>query len=137
MRVQRDATSPQLGSSQPETSLARSEATSEDSPTTRPGLHRATTDIGRSTLSRAPSTKAKDEDQWVIRHGWAEQYNSEEYLNALTSVRVVILSIPMMLTVSRPSTCILRTSDMKPAANQREDSNWTKDGSEAGAFRAE
>ena len=28
-----------------------------------------------------------DEENWELRHGWEEQYNSEEYLNILNSVR--------------------------------------------------
>ncbi|MCJ1474557.1 hypothetical protein MMC13_003216 [Lambiella insularis] len=46
-------------------------------------LRRATTDFGPRKLS--PSSSLKDEENWELRHGWEEQYNSEEYLTILNS----------------------------------------------------
>lgn len=56
----------------------------------RPQLARATTDIGPS---RMPSNDGEsslgttgNQDNWELRHGWDEEYNSEEYLTILHSV---------------------------------------------------
>ena len=47
----------------------------------RPQLTRA-----KSDLDTAPSSPEDDNQNWEIRHGWEDQYNSEEYLSLLTSV---------------------------------------------------
>lgn len=49
-----------------------------------PQLLRATTDYGPRRLS--PSRQPGDDENWELRHGWEEQYNSEEYLTILNSV---------------------------------------------------
>ena len=60
----------------------------------RPQLLRATTDVGpRSQSPNPPSTTAEENDEnWELRHGWESEYNSEEYLNRLNSVSLIIVS---------------------------------------------
>ena len=55
----------------------------------RPGLVRANTDLGpRGSSPQAPSApKPDDEENWQLRHGYEDEYNSEEYLAVLNSVR--------------------------------------------------
>ena len=49
-------------------------------------LLRANTDYGPRRQS--PSTRLKiAEENWELRHGWEDQYNSSEYLRLLSSVR--------------------------------------------------
>lgn len=54
----------------------------------RPGMFRAKSDFG--PRHPAPATESADEGSvdghFTIRHGWADQLNSEEYSNLLTSV---------------------------------------------------
>lgn len=60
--------------------------TGGDSRRPRPGaLARSNTDVGlkRSTL---PDEPAPTEDNWELRHGYDEQYNSLEYLGQLRAV---------------------------------------------------
>lgn len=58
--------------------------------TRRPQLLRATTDVGPRNHSPSPiPSVTKDDDNWVLRHGWEQEYNSEEYLTALNSVSLV------------------------------------------------
>jgi hypothetical protein len=47
-------------------------------------LLRATTDFGPRNLSL--NGQPRDEENWELRHGWEEQYNSEEYLTSQFSV---------------------------------------------------
>ena len=54
----------------------------------RQQLLRAATDFGPRKTS--PSRPSSDED-WELRHGWEEQYNSEEYLTILNSVFISTL----------------------------------------------
>ena len=50
-------------------------------------LLRANTDYGPRRQS--PSTRPKvAEENWELRHGWEDQYNSSEYLGLLSSVRI-------------------------------------------------
>lgn len=52
----------------------------------KPGaLVRSNTDVGprRPLVSQQPEPA---EDNWELRHGWDEQYNSAEYLSTLTAV---------------------------------------------------
>ena len=53
----------------------------------RKQLFRATTDLGPRQAS--PSRPSSDEEDWELRHGWEEQYNSEEYLTILNSVSIL------------------------------------------------
>ena len=57
----------------------------------RQQLLRAATDFGPRKAS--PSRPSSDED-WELRHGWEEQYNSEEYLTILNSV---LISTPSLM----------------------------------------
>ena len=50
----------------------------------RASLIRSKTDINLS--SRAKATEEEPELDWDMRHGWEDQYRSEEYLNLLSSV---------------------------------------------------
>ena len=47
-------------------------------------LQRATTDFGPRRSS--PPRQPPNEENWVLRHGWDEEYNSKEYLTILNSV---------------------------------------------------
>ncbi len=50
-------------------------------------LLRANTDYGPRRPS--PSTRSGiAEENWELRHGWEDQYNSSEYLGLLSSVRI-------------------------------------------------
>lgn len=52
----------------------------------RSQLLRSSTDYGPRTPSPTPPTRgSRDEENWELRHGWEEQYNSE-YLTILNSV---------------------------------------------------
>lgn len=52
----------------------------------KPGaLVRFSTDLGPRRRS-VPDRPDSAEDNWVLRHGWDEQYNSAEYLSQLTAV---------------------------------------------------
>ena len=61
--------------------------------TSRQQLHRATTDLGPRGNANANaqlttgSAQPSAEENWELRHGWEDQYNSEEYLSILSSVR--------------------------------------------------
>ena len=57
-------------------------------PSARPNtqLVRATTDYGPRRQSSVNKHDATDEN-WELRHGWEDQYNSTEYLGLLSSVR--------------------------------------------------
>lgn len=48
-------------------------------------LLRASTDIGPRLESPAPRRDIAEEN-WELRHGWEDQYNSSEYLGLLSSV---------------------------------------------------
>ena len=56
-------------------------------PSTRPRvqLQRANTDHGPQGRS-SPGTSQAAEENWELRHGWEDQYNSSEYLGLLSSV---------------------------------------------------
>lgn len=60
----------------------------QDVPSARPNtqLVRANTDYGPR---RQPSVNKHDaaDENWELRHGWEDQYNSTEYLGLLSSVR--------------------------------------------------
>ena len=67
----------------------------------RPRLARATTDVGpRVTTSdseaEGEAVRVRNEEGWELRHGWDEEYNSEEYLNLLHSVSKWWPSCPAM-----------------------------------------
>ena len=74
----------------------------------RPQLLRATTDMGPRNPSPARSSTtaaaSKDEEHWELRHGWEEEYNSEEYLNILNAVSTCLVyqsptNLPVILHV--------------------------------------
>lgn len=48
-------------------------------------LVRANTDLGPRSQSPLPGREGA-EDNWELRHGWEDQYNSSEFLGLLTSV---------------------------------------------------
>lgn len=60
---------------------------------TRPNtqLVRANTDYGPRRQSSGNKHDATDEN-WELRHGWEDQYNSTEYLGLLSSVRFLDLA---------------------------------------------
>ena len=49
----------------------------------RQPLVRSTTEYDPRSLSPGPT---RDDENWELRHGWEEEYNSEEYLTILNSV---------------------------------------------------
>ena len=51
----------------------------------RPHLQRANTDHGPQGRS-PPGNSQASEENWELRHGWEDQYNSSEYLGLLSSV---------------------------------------------------
>lgn len=55
----------------------------------QPGLVRANTDIGPRLQLTGPSKE--EDDLWELRHGWQDQYDSEN-LDALGSVSLNVLS---------------------------------------------
>ena len=89
-------------------------------------LLRASTDIGSQRESLTPKSDITEEN-WELRHGWEDQYNSSEYLGLLSSVSiwagcVIGGCLSMMeadLGVGRLSTCITPTSAMIRAASRR------------------
>ncbi|MCJ1469945.1 hypothetical protein MMC07_008589 [Pseudocyphellaria aurata] len=60
-------------------------------------LQRANTDVGPRRESPAPRPNTTQEN-WELRHGWDDQYNSSEYLNTLSS------TFYMYYTTTRHST---------------------------------
>lgn len=66
-----------------DTSLAGTPPQNSSRP--RPQLQRANTDHGPQRRS-SPGTSQASEENWELRHGWEDQYNSSEYLGLLTSV---------------------------------------------------
>ena len=61
-------------------------------------LLRANTD---SNLKRRSPSGASEEN-WEMRHGWQDQYNSSEYLSLLSSVRLLGMRWKLELTRLRP-----------------------------------
>lgn len=61
---------------------------SQDAPSARPNaqLVRANSDYGPRRQSSVNKHDASEEN-WELRHGWEDQYNSTEYLGLLSSVR--------------------------------------------------
>ena len=56
---------------------------------TRRQLQRANTD--RGPRRQSPSTaRGNPEENWELRHGWEDQYNSSEYLGLLSSVSGIL-----------------------------------------------
>lgn len=49
-------------------------------------LVRANTDHGPRRQSPAKDPSGQEEENWELRHGWEDQYNSNEYLSLLSSV---------------------------------------------------
>lgn len=64
---------------------------SQDAASVRPNtqLVRATTDYGPRQHSSVIKHDAFEEN-WELRHGWEDQYNSTEYLGLLSSVRFLM-----------------------------------------------
>lgn len=73
----------------PEINSSKKSNESQDLTVIRPRGHlqRANTDRGprRQSLSNARSVP---EENWELRHGWEDQYNSSEYLKLLSSVSI-------------------------------------------------
>lgn len=88
MRVPHEETNQSLGSSNDMSTymdLVRAQTTR------RPQLLRATTDVGPRSQSPNPiAPSAKEDESWELRHGWDEEYNSEEYLSTLHSVSLLV-----------------------------------------------
>ena len=42
---------------------------------------------GREDDTAVNTSEVEHQDNWQMRHGWEDQYNSEEYLSLLSSVR--------------------------------------------------
>lgn len=90
----------------------------------RPGtLVRSNTDVGPRRRSSSDNPEPA-EDNWELRHGYDEQYNSAEYLNQLRSVSDIGLGTSLEQTVDRADrpfsrlfTCTIPTSGMRPAGN--------------------
>ena len=77
------------GSTSPTRSETRAPSGSQEALARRPNrlLVRANTDYGPRRQS--PSTRPDIvEENWELRHGWEDQYNSSEYLKLLSSVRI-------------------------------------------------
>jgi hypothetical protein len=55
-------------------------------------LQRSRSDFGprAQDAAKPPTTRAEEEGMWRMRHGWEDQYSSEEYLSLLTSVSITI-----------------------------------------------
>ena len=51
-------------------------------------LMRANTDYGPRRQFPAKKSNGVEEDNWELRHGWEDQYNSNEYLSLLSSVSI-------------------------------------------------
>ena len=52
----------------------------------RKELPRAKSDLGPRGASPTDADATTEEENWELRHGWEDQYNSNEYLSLLTSV---------------------------------------------------
>lgn len=112
----------------PEINLSKKSNEGQDLTAARPRGHlqRANTDRGprRQSLSNAHSVP---EENWELRHGWEDQYNSSEYLKLLSSVSTQrLLAIKGTLYrleadgfERRLSTCTIRISAMKQVANPK------------------
>lgn len=85
-------------------------------------LLRASTDLGPARDSPA-SKRDVTEENWELRHGWEDQYNSSEYLGLLSSVSISsggrLVKVEADQGRGRPSTCITQTSATIRAANRR------------------
>lgn len=51
-------------------------------------LIRANTDDGPRRQPPAKNSNEVEEENWELRHGWEDQYNSNEYLSLLSSVSI-------------------------------------------------
>ena len=91
MRVP-DAQGDQVSGPRPNRSSYIDLVRAQTSRPTRPHLLRATTDVGPRSQSPNPIQYpgTKDDEHWELRHGWEEQYNSEEYLSDLNSVSMAL-----------------------------------------------
>lgn len=73
----------------------------EDSDRPRNKLLRADTDMSLKRRSTSGSRGASKEN-WEMRHGWEDQYNSSEYLGLLSSVGLLGIRWRLALTRLRP-----------------------------------
>ena len=67
----------------------------------RSQLLRASTDINPKRRSPS-SSRGASEENWEMRHGWEDQYNSSEYLGLLSSVGLLGTRWRLELTRLRP-----------------------------------
>lgn len=51
-------------------------------------LVRAKSDLGPQRAGANAEDGPAEEENWELRHGWEDQYNSDEYLSTLTSVSI-------------------------------------------------
>jgi hypothetical protein len=81
----------------------------------RPGaVQRARSDFGaRQRLERV--NKIAEEDLLHMRHGWHDEYTSNEYLSLLNSVCALVYLFDQYLMDTRPSICIIPTNGTIPA----------------------
>ena len=92
-------------------------------------LLRAKSDLGPRGPSPTAVGSNAEEENWELRHGWEDQYNSNEYLSILTSVSKNLASASSYMSratkrsycistdfnMNRRSICITLTSVMRPA----------------------
>jgi hypothetical protein len=76
-------------------------------------LQRARSDFGPRQRSERVN-KIAEEDLLHMRHGWHDEYTSNEYLSLLNSVCTSTYSSEANLTHNRLSTCTIPTNDTTP-----------------------
>lgn len=108
----------------------------------RKQLLRAKSDLGPRGPSPTGVDTSTEEENWELRHGWEDQYNSNEYLSILTSVSKHIhrklspgaerkpntMRASTKLPSHRLSTCITPTNDMKLVGFQKQIHTHCKNG---------
>jgi hypothetical protein len=77
-------------------------------------LQRARSDFGPRHRGERKAALV-EEDLWRMRHGWEDEYTSNEYLALLNSVRSTTLVNVESAKLFRLSTCTILTRDMKQA----------------------
>ena len=86
----------------------------------RAQLQRANTDHGPRALPPSREDQVAAEN-WELRHGWEDEYNSNEILAKLSTVSAAIADVVLLelIRLYRLSTCTIPTSAMRPEANPR------------------
>ena len=82
-----------------------------------PPFMRARSDFGPRHRPERGSVVAEDE-LMHMRHGWEDEYTSNEYLSLLNSVRHFAPYLNLLLTSCRRSTCTTPTNDTTPVEYQ-------------------